>query len=174
MVEATTMGHPSDPNNFLGAMINESARQGALDGIAAAKKEGNTLAAGGEVGEGEGWYLQATVFTGVGRGDTIWREELFAPVVAVHKVASFEEGIEAANDTDFGLTGAYWGKDEDKIATAKQELYAGNLYINRKCTGALVGVHPFGGFNMSGTDSKAGGRDYLGLFLQAKSISRCK
>ena len=174
LVEATTMGHPSDPNNFLGAMINESARQGALDGIAAAKKEGNTLAAGGEVGEGEGWYLQATVFTGVGRGDTIWREELFAPVVAVHKVASFEEGIEAANDTDFGLTGAYWGKDEDKIATAKQELYAGNLYINRKCTGALVGVHPFGGFNMSGTDSKAGGRDYLGLFLQAKSISRCK
>ena len=172
LVEATTMGHPAEQANYMGAMINESARGEAFAGIEAAKKEGNTLVAGGEFGSDEGWFLQPTVFTGVGRNDTIWKEELFAPVVAVHKVASFEEGIEAANDTIFGLTGAYFGADEEKIATAQRELFCGNLYINRKCTGALVGVHPFGGFNMSGTDSKAGSRDYLLLFMQAKLISR--
>ena len=172
LVEATTIGHPSDPNVFLGPMINEAALNKALEGIVAAKNEGNELLAGGEVVDRPGFYLQPTVFGGVGRGDTIWKEELFAPVLGVHRVGSFEEGIEAANDTVYGLTGAYFGRNEEKIAIAKRELFAGNLYINRKCTGALVGVHPFGGFNMSGTDSKAGGRDYLLLFLQGKSISR--
>ncbi len=172
LVEATTIGHPSEKNNFLAAMINEKAMNEALKGIDEAKKNGNTLVAGGERASEDGWYLQPTVFTGVGRSDYIFQEELFAPVVAVTKVSSFEEGIEAANDTIYGLTGAYYGRDEEKIARARQELMAGNLYINRKCTGALVGVHPFGGFNMSGTDSKAGGRDYLGLFMQAKLVSR--
>jgi 1-pyrroline-5-carboxylate dehydrogenase len=130
--------------------------------------------AGGKRAADEGWFLQPTVFTDVKRGDYIWKEELFAPVVAVHKVSSFEEGVQAANDTIYGLTGAYFSKDPAKIEIAKRELHAGNLYINRKCTGALVGVHPFGGFNLSGTDSKAGGRDYLGLFLQAKLISSAK
>ena len=174
LVEATPVGHPSEATTFLGPMINENARAGAIHGIEQAKEDGNELVAGGEVGEGSGWYLAPTVFTGVGRGDFIWKEELFAPVLGIHKVSSFDEGVEAANDTRFGLTGAYFGKDEEKIARAKQELHCGNLYINRKCTGALVGVHPFGGFNLSGTDSKAGGRDYLLLFLQAKSISRAK
>ncbi len=172
LVEATTIGHPSEHKNFLAAMINESAMNQALEGIANAKKEGNTLVAGGERASEDGWFLQPTVFTGVGRNDHIFREELFAPVLAVHKVANFEEGVEAANDTMFGLTGAYFGRNEERIAQAQTELHAGNLYINRKCTGALVGVHPFGGFNMSGTDSKAGGRDYLALFTQAKLVSR--
>lgn len=174
LVEATTMGHPSEQNNFMGAMITEKARAEALAGIEAAKAEGNTLVAGGAMGEGEGWYLQPTVFTDVKRGDTIWKEELFAPVLAVHKVSSYEEGVEAANDTEFGLTGAYFSSSEEKLARAKVDLHCGNLYLNRKCTGALVGVHPFGGFNLSGTDSKAGGRDYLLLFLQGKSITRAK
>jgi 1-pyrroline-5-carboxylate dehydrogenase len=172
LVEATTMGHPSEKKNFLAAMINEKAMNEALKGIELAKKAGNTLVAGGERASEEGWFLQPTVFTEVARNDYIFQTELFAPVVAVHKVASFEAGIDAANDSIFGLTGSYFGRDEDKIARAKVELQAGNLYLNRKCTGALVGVHPFGGFNMSGTDSKAGSRDYLGLFLQAKLISR--
>ena len=116
--------------------------------------------------------MKPTVFTGVGRKDTIFQEELFAPVLAVTKVSSYEEGVEAANDTAFGLTGAYYSSDESKIERAKRDLHCGNLYLNRKCTGALVGVHPFGGFNLSGTDSKAGGRDYLLLFLQGKSITR--
>jgi 1-pyrroline-5-carboxylate dehydrogenase len=118
--------------------------------------------------------LQPTVFSGVQRKDYIFKTELFAPVIAIHKVESFEEGVEASNDSDYGLTGSYYGKDEDKIARARVELHCGNLYLNRKCTGALVGAHPFGGFNLSGTDSKAGGRDYLLLFMQAKTISRAK
>jgi len=89
----------------------------------------------------------------------------------VTRARSFEEEVAIANCTIYGLTGAYYGRDRARIEEAKRRLHVGNLYINRKCTGALVGIHPFGGFNMSGTDSKAGGRDYLGLFLQAKSIT---
>ncbi len=174
LVEATTIGHPSEASVYLGPMINESALNKALEGIAKAREQGNTLVAGGERVEREGYFLQPTVFTGVGRGDFLFREELFAPVLAVHQVASFEEGIEAANDTIYGLTGAYLGRDPERIRRAKEELYCGNLYINRKCTGALVGAHPFGGFHMSGTDSKAGGRDYLLLFTQAKLISEAR
>ena len=173
LVESTQIGHPSDHKNYLGPMINEAAYQQTLEYVDIGKQEGK-LAAGGEKADGDGYYVKPTVFTEIGRSHRLFREEIFAPVVAVTKVQDFEEGIAAANDTIYGLTGAYFGKDEDKIARAKRELFCGNLYINRKCTGALVGAHPFGGFNMSGTDSKAGGRDYLLLFLQAKTISRAK
>ena len=88
------------------------------------------------------------------------------------KAKNFDDALRIANDTQFGLTGAVFTDNPEKIRMAEEEFFVGNLYFNRKCTGALVGVHPFGGFNMSGTDSKAGGRDYLGLFLQAKAISR--
>ena len=172
LVEATAIGHPAERRSWLGPMIHERAMNDTLAAIAKAKAQGNVLVAGGERAGADGWFVQPTVFTGVGRGDFLWKNELFAPVLAVHEVHSFEEGVEAANDTIFGLTGSYYGADEKRIAIAKRELHCGNLYVNRKCTGALVGAHPFGGFNMSGTDSKAGGRDYLGLFLQAKTISR--
>jgi 1-pyrroline-5-carboxylate dehydrogenase len=101
-------------------------------------------------------------------GDTIEQEEIFGPVLAVIKAANYDDALKIANDTQFGLTGAVYSGDEEKLQRARKEFHVGNLYLNRKCTGALVGVHPFGGFNMSGTDSKAGGRDYLLLFLQAK------
>ena len=90
---------------------------------------------------------------------------------AVIPVADFDEALKVANGTEYGLTGAVYSRNPAKIERAKREFFVGNLYINRKCTGAIVGAHPFGGFNMSGTDSKAGGRDYLLLFLQAKSIA---
>jgi 1-pyrroline-5-carboxylate dehydrogenase len=172
LVEATTIGHPAEQRNWLGPMIHERAMRDTLAAIARARGEGNALVAGGGRHGEEGWFVQPTVLTGVGRNDSAWKHELFAPVLAVHEVGSFEEGVEAANDTIFGLTGSYFGADEKRISTAKRELHCGNLYINRKCTGALVGAHPFGGFNMSGTDSKAGGRDYLLLFLQAKTIAQ--
>ena len=101
---------------------------------------------------------------------TISQQEIFGPVLAVIKSRNFEEGIAIANNTEFGLTGAAYTSSPDKIEYAKREFHVGNLYINRKCTGAIVGAHPFGGFNMSGTDSKAGGPDYLLLFTQGKSI----
>jgi 1-pyrroline-5-carboxylate dehydrogenase len=101
----------------------------------------------------------------------IAREEIFGPVLAVIRARDFEHALQIANDTEYGLTGAVYTDNRDKLERAKKVFHCGNLYLNRKCTGALVGVHPFGGFNMSGTDSKAGGRDYLLLFSQAKSIS---
>jgi len=102
----------------------------------------------------------------------IAREEIFGPVLAVIHASDFDEALAIANNTDYGLTGAIYSRSEERIERAKREFHVGNLYINRKCTGAIVGAHPFGGFNMSGTDSKAGGTDYLYLFTQAKSIAR--
>jgi len=92
-------------------------------------------------------------------------------VLAVIKAKSFDDALQIANGTEYGLTGALYSRDRFRLERARHEFHVGNLYLNRKCTGALVDVHPFGGFNMSGTDSKAGGRDYLQLFLQAKSVS---
>jgi len=101
----------------------------------------------------------------------IFQEEIFGPVLAVTKAQDFKHAMQLANDTEYGLTGAVYSKNPEKIREAKHQFFVGNLYINRKCTGAMVGAHPFGGFNMSGTDSKAGGPDYLLQFVQAKSIA---
>jgi len=98
------------------------------------------------------------------------QEEIFGPVLAVIKCADLDDGLRIANNTEYGLTGAIWSTDRAKLDRARREFHVGNLYLNRKCTGAMVGAHPFGGFNMSGTDSKAGGADYLLLFTQAKSV----
>jgi len=121
---------------------------------------------------GEGYFIEPTVIGPVAEDSTIAQEEIFGPVLAVIKAKDFDDALRIANDSEFGLTGAVFTDDEEKIRRAEEEIFVGNLYINRKCTGALVGAHPFGGFNMSGTDSKAGGRDYLGLFLQAKAVAR--
>ena len=125
------------------------------------------LAGGGADGE-QGFYIEPTVIADVKPGDTIEQEEIFGPVLAVIRARDFDDALRIANDTEYGLTGALYSNDPEKLERARHEFHVGNLYLNRKCTGALVGVHPFGGFNMSGTDSKAGGRDYLGLFMQAK------
>ena len=98
-------------------------------------------------------------------------EEIFGPVLAIIKAKDFDHALAVANNTEFGLTGAVYSRNRQHLERARREFHVGNLYLNRKCTGALVGVHPFGGFNMSGTDSKAGGRDYLLLFTQAKSVA---
>src|SRR5690606_278479 len=97
--------------------------------------------------------------------------EIFGPVLALIRARDFDDALAIANSTDYGLTGAVYSMDGDRLERARREYHVGNLYLNRKCTGALVGIHPFGGFNMSGTDSKAGGPDYLLLFTQAKSIA---
>jgi 1-pyrroline-5-carboxylate dehydrogenase len=128
------------------------------------------LIGGGSDGE-QGFFIEPTVIADVKPGATIEQEEIFGPVLAVIKAENYDDALKIANDTQFGLTGAVYSTDEAKLDRARREFHVGNLYLNRKCTGALVGVHPFGGFNMSGTDSKAGGRDYLLLFLQAKVAS---
>ncbi len=173
LVERTrkfTMGPVNDPANYMGAVINKSAQEKTLQYIEIGKKEGRLLF-GGDKGSDSGYYIQPTIIADLSPKARLAQEEVFAPVLAVIKARDFEHALEIANNTEYGLTGAVYTDNRAKAEKARRAFHAGNLYINRKCTGALVGVHPFGGFNMSGTDSKAGGRDYLLLFLQAKSIS---
>src|SRR6266496_307713 len=169
-VEKITIGDPTENPN-MGAVINESSMKSILAYIAIGKHDGRLIAGGGRpANAGEGYFLQPTVIADIQAGSKLEQEEIFGPVLVVVKSRDFEHGIEIANDTEFGLTGAVYTNSAEKIALAKREFHVGNLYINRKCTGAIVGAHPFGGFNMSGTDSKAGGADYLLLFTQMKSI----
>ena len=165
-----TIGLPADPKNHQGAVIDQSAFNKILEYIEIGKKEGKLLCGGERYGN-KGYFIKPTIIGDIKPNDRLAQEEIFGPVNALIKVDSFEEGITVANGTIYGLTGAFLSNDREHNEIARQKLHCGNLYINRKCTGALVGVQPFGGFNMSGTDSKAGGRDYLGLFLQGKSIT---
>ncbi len=164
------VGPPENYENYMGPVINERAMRKILHYIEKGKEEGK-LVHGGKQLPREGYFIEPTIFIDVAPDAVIAQEEIFGPVLAVIKAKDFDHAIEIANNTEYGLTGSVYTKNRKKIAKARELFHVGNLYINRKCTGALVGVHPFGGFNMSGTDSKAGGRDYLLLFLQAKSIS---
>jgi 1-pyrroline-5-carboxylate dehydrogenase len=169
-VEGITVGPPERFGVDMGPVINEKARENILGYIEVGKYEGR-LIAGGEKAEGEGHFLRPTVIADVESTARIFQEEIFGPVLAVTKARDFEHALELANDSEYGLTGAVYTQNPEKIQAARERFFVGNLYINRKCTGAMVGAHPFGGFNMSGTDSKAGGPDYLLQFLQAKSIA---
>ena len=163
-------GPTRDPKNFLGPVASERQFKTVTDYIRVGRREAK-LGTGGTWHARVGNFVAPTVFYDVKPSARIFQEEIFGPVLGITEAKDFETGIAYANASEYGLTGSYFGRDRHRIAEAKKRLHCGNLYINRKCTGALVGVHPFGGFDMSGTDSKAGGRDYLGLFLQAKSIS---
>ncbi|MFQ5701428.1 MAG: L-glutamate gamma-semialdehyde dehydrogenase [Acidobacteriota bacterium] len=165
------VGPTTDPDNTIGPVVNERAFKSIMGYIEVGRSEGRVIA-GGEPGSSEGWFIQPTIIADVDSKARIAQEEIFGPVLAVIKCRDFDEGLRIANDSIYGLTGAVYTRSEERLERAKEEFRVGNLYINRKCTGALVGVQPFGGFNMSGTDSKAGGRDYLLLFTQAKSIAR--
>jgi len=126
------------------------------------------------IGEGDsskGYFIQPTIFADVDENARLMKEEIFGPVVAFCKAKDFDHALEIANNTEFGLTGAVITNNREHIEKARQDFHVGNLYFNRGCTGAIVGYHPFGGFNMSGTDSKAGGPDYLLQFTQGKLTS---
>lgn len=161
---------PAEENYRMGPVVSANAERSILSYIEVGKNEGRLLN-GGLKAEGNGYYIQPTVFVDVDPFARISQEEIFGPVLAIIKSPNYDESLKIANNTKYGLTGAVYTKNRKKIEQAKKQLLIGNLYFNRKCTGALVGGHPFGGFNMSGTDSKAGGRDYLLLFLQAKLMS---
>ena len=167
---ALKVGDPWDFGSDMGPVVNRGAFDSIREYIAIGRKEGKVVA-GGKALDRPGFFLEPTVVDGIGPRDRLAQEEIFGPVLAVIQARSFEAGLEIANNTKFGLTGAVYTRRRDRIEECKRRFHVGNLYVNRKCTGALVGAHPFGGFNMSGTDSKAGGRDYLGLFLQAKVVS---
>ncbi len=168
--EKLTVGPTVDPGNYMGPVVNQASEEKILSYIEIGKKEGR-LVVGGQKASGKGYFIRPTIFADVQPGARLDQEEIFGPVLAVLKAKNYDEAINLANSTEYGLTGSVYTKNRFKIDMAKKKFHVGNLYINRKCTGAMVGAHPFGGFNMSGTDSKAGGMDYLGLFMQAKSIS---
>jgi 1-pyrroline-5-carboxylate dehydrogenase len=165
------LGDPLDNGTTMSAVINENAFKSINGYIEKGQAEGGRLIAGGGSDGEQGFFIEPTVIADVKPGSTIEQEEIFGPVLAVIKADDYDHALQIANDTQFGLTGAVYSTDEANLDRARNEFHVGNLYLNRKCTGALVGVHPFGGFNMSGTDSKAGGRDYLLLFMQAKLSS---
>ena len=169
-VKKIKVGPVDKRENWMGPVINERAYKSHLEYIEVGKTEGR-LVAGGKKAPGDGWFIQPTVFADIKRNARLAQEEVFGPVLAIIKARNYDDALAIANGTVYGLTGAVYTRNRAKIYQAKQEFMVGNMYINRKCTGALVDVQPFGGFNMSGTDSKAGGRDYLLLFLQAKSMT---
>jgi 1-pyrroline-5-carboxylate dehydrogenase len=169
-VEQIKVGPPDDPNYYMGPVVNASAERSILEYIDAGKREGR-LITGGRTTSSAGHFVAPTVIADVPPEGKISQEEIFGPVLAVIKAKDFDEALEIANNTEYGLTGAVYTEDRAKLERAAESFHVGNLYLNRKCTGAMVGGHPFGGFNMSGTDSKAGGPDYLLLFTQAKTIA---
>ncbi len=169
-VSQMKVGESDDFANYMGPVINSGAKKTILEYIEVGKSEGR-LVCGGSAAEGDGYFIQPTVIADIGPKARLFQEEIFGPVLAVAKAKDFDDALAMANDSEYGLTGAVYSKNREKTEQARRQFHVGNLYINRKCTGAMVGAHPFGGFNMSGTDSKAGGPDYLLQFLQAKSIA---
>ena len=169
--EGLSVGDAVKAENFMGPVINGKARESIMRYIYKGVSEGGRIVAGGTRGGDEGFFIRPSIIADVAPEGTIAQEEIFGPVLAVIKADDFEHALRIANNTEYGLTGGVYSKNKKRLQKSERSFFVGNLYFNRKCTGALVGVHPFGGFNMSGTDSKAGGRDYLLLFLQAKAIA---
>jgi len=165
------IGLPTEGDTQMTAVINQKSFDNALKAITKGTEEGGKLVVGGNGDSSKGFYVEPTIIDDVEAKSTIEQEEIFAPVLAVIKAKDFDHALEIANDTQYGLTGAVYTASTEKLEQARRDFHVGNLYFNRKCTGALVGVHPFGGFNMSGTDSKAGGREYLLQFMQGKLVS---
>lgn len=163
-------GDPSQYGTYMGPVNDEGAFQKVMSYVEIGKQEGK-LMAGGEGDNSKGWFIQPTIFADVAEDARIMKEEIFGPIVAFCKAKDFNHAIEIANNTEYGLTGAVISNNREHIEKAREDFHVGNLYFNRGCTGAIVGYQPFGGFNMSGTDSKAGGPDYLLLHMQAKTTS---
>lgn len=169
-VEELKIGNPLE-NYRVGPVVSAAAEKTILNYIEIGKKEGKLICGGKKVAGMNGYYIEPTVIVDVKPNARISQEEIFGPVLTVIKSKDFDDSLKIANNTIYGLTGAVYSKNKEKLLRAKKEFHVGNLYLNRKCTGALVDVQPFGGFNMSGTDSKAGSRDYLLLYMQGKSVS---
>ena len=167
--EALRVGPAEDPASQMAAVIDESQYRKVLDYVSVGQREAR-LVVGGEPGWDAGWYVQPTVFADAPEGGRLAQEEIFGPVLTFLRATDFDHALRIANGTEYGLTGGVYSRDRRRLERARAEFHVGNLYFNRKITGALVGAQPFGGFNMSGTDSKAGGPDYLQLFMQAKVV----
>jgi len=170
LTEALPVG-PAEDNVRVNAVITASQQHSILSDIDRGRGEAKLLVGGEAVDLDGGYYIQPTVFGDVGPDAYIAQHEIFGPVVSVLRARDFDNAVEIFNGTQYGLTGGLFSSRRDRIERARQEFHVGNLYINRKITGALVGVQPFGGFNMSGSNAKAGGPDYLRLFMEMKTVA---
>jgi 1-pyrroline-5-carboxylate dehydrogenase len=168
--KALTVGNPAEEDVYMGAVINQKQFDKIKSYIEIGKTEG-TLVYGGQTDDSKGYFVHPTIFKDVDPKARIMQEEIFGPVVAFTKARDFDEMLEIANNTEYGLTGAVISNNREHLERARYEFHVGNLYFNRGCTAAIVGYQPFGGFKMSGTDSKAGGPDHLKLFMEAKTVS---
>jgi RHH-type transcriptional regulator, proline utilization regulon repressor / proline dehydrogenase / delta 1-pyrroline-5-carboxylate dehydrogenase len=164
------IGNPEQPGIMVGPVIDEAAYRRILEYIEIGKKEA-TLAYQAKEVPPHGYFIPPTIFTEVKPNMRIAREEIFGPVLSVLKVRDLDEALEVANGTDYALTGGFFSRSPDNIERVKARLEAGNVYINRSCTGAIVRRHPFGGFKMSGSGTKAGGEDYLLHFLVPRVVT---
>ena len=170
LTKALTVGAPENDEHFVGPVIDGAAYKKIMEYVEIGKGEGR-LVIGGTGDDSKGYFIQPTVFADLSPTSRIMQEEIFGPVLGMSKAKDFDEAIEIANNTEYGLTGAVITNNRMNLEKARDDFHVGNLYFNRGCTGAIVGYQPFGGFNMSGTDSKAGGPDYIQLHLQAKTTS---
>lgn len=170
LTKELTIGDPTDPDNFMATVIDQAAFNKVTSYFDVAKEEGR-IVVGGTADDSKGYFVNPTVVADVAPKSRMMQEEIFGPIVAFTKAANFTEAIEIANNTEYGLTGAVITTNPLHIEQARRDFFVGNLYFNRGCTGAIVGYQPFGGYNMSGTCSKAGGPDYLTLHMQSKTTS---
>ncbi|MET1029388.1 L-glutamate gamma-semialdehyde dehydrogenase [Domibacillus tundrae] len=170
LTKTLKMDNPEAAETYMGPVIDDRAFKKIMDYIEIGKGEGR-IATGGRGSDETGYFIEPTIIADVKEKDRLMQEEIFGPVVAFCKAKDFDHMLQIANNTDYGLTGALVSNNRDHINRARKEFHVGNLYFNRGCTGAIVGYQPFGGFNMSGTDSKAGSPDYLIHHMQGKTIS---
>ena len=165
------LGNAAEGNYTLGAVVDEKQYKQILDYIDVGKNEGKLLLGGGKAEGRNGYYIEPTIFGSVDRTARVACEEIFGPVLALVKAKDYQDALDIANDSEYGLTGSVYSKNREKLEQARYEFDVGNLYFNRKCTGSLVGIHPFAGMKLSGTNSKAGGPNYLMNFVEEKSVS---
>ncbi|MGJ9384172.1 L-glutamate gamma-semialdehyde dehydrogenase [Salipaludibacillus sp. CF4.18] len=170
LTKVLSVGEPKTQDMYMGPVVDKDAFDKIMSYVKIGNEEGR-LMTGGQGDDTKGFFIQPTVFADLDPKSRIMQEEIFGPVVAFSKANDFDHAIEIANNTEYGLTGAVITRNRTHIEKGKRDFHVGNLYFNRNCTGAIVGYHPFGGFKMSGTDSKAGGPDYLALHMQAKTVS---
>ncbi len=171
LTKALKIGDATDVMHFTGPVIDQHAFNKIMNYIQIGKQEGQLMVGGASLLDDIGYYIEPTIIADVSPDATIMQEEIFGPVLAFTAANDFDHALQIANHTIYGLTGSLFSRNRVHIERARTEFHVGNLYFNRKCTGAIVGVHPFGGFHMSGTNSKAGGPDYLLQFTQLKLTS---
>lgn len=167
--ETVTFGPAVGGETVVGAVVDENQYNKINEYIEIGKNEGRLAYQANKI-EANGYYIPPTIFADVPRDARVSCEEIFGPVLAIVKADSYDDALEIANDTEYGLTGSVYSRNRAKLERARYEFEVGNLYFNRKCTGALMGVHPFGGIKLSGTNTKSGGPDYLQNFMEAKAV----